>query len=186
MDVAAQAALSDVIATHVVTEMLEDAVRQHARFVYKLAYAVLRNHPEAEDVTQETFMHVWRRVKQLPEVKDQRAWLARIAWRVISRRHKRRVEQSLDSQGRWVQLLAADTDAEEELIQRERITLLDRMVATLPRQLRQVVVLSTIEELSGAEIAEILQIPESSVRGRLLRARQILQSKLQPLIGGKK
>jgi RNA polymerase sigma-70 factor (ECF subfamily) len=186
MDVAGQAVLSDVIATRAVTEMIEDAVHQHARFVYRLAYAVLRNHHEAEDVTQETFIHVWRRAKQLPDVQNQRAWLARIAWRVISRRRKKRTEQSLDSPGHWVELAGAGTGAEQELIQQERRTLLDQMVATLSPQLRQVIALSTVEELSGAEIAEILRIPESSVRGRLLRARQILQRKLQPLIGGKK
>ena len=63
-------------------EMLEALVREHSRLVYRIAYAVLRSHPDAEDATQETFVRVLRYSSKLPEVEDPKTWLARIAWRV--------------------------------------------------------------------------------------------------------
>ena len=55
---------------------LEALVRGQARFVYQVAYSVLRNHHDAEDATQETFLRVWRHQHQLADVRDLRAWLA--------------------------------------------------------------------------------------------------------------
>ena len=52
----------------------------------------------------------------------------------------------------------------------------------LPKDLRETLALSTVEEMSSVEIAATLGIPESSVRGRLLRARQLLREKVQVLM----
>src|SRR5713101_2191615 len=71
-------------------EVLEGLVRQHSRLVYRIAYAVLRSHHDAEDATQETFMRVLRYSSKLASVDDHRTWLARIAWRVAVDRSKQR------------------------------------------------------------------------------------------------
>ena len=60
---------------------VESVVREHARFVFKVAYSILRNVEDAEDVVQETFLRV-HRSGELPNVREVRSWLARIAWRV--------------------------------------------------------------------------------------------------------
>src|SRR6185503_10043580 len=92
-----QAILSEPIPKeNTLDSRLEEAVRQHARFVYQIAYAVLRNQQDAEDATQETFVRVMRYRRQLDEVQDTRAWLARIAWRVAVARKKNTVEIPLD------------------------------------------------------------------------------------------
>ena len=56
-------------------DALEGAVREHARLVYRIAYSVLRNHHDAEDATQETFVRVLRHKSKLEGVKDRKAWL---------------------------------------------------------------------------------------------------------------
>jgi RNA polymerase sigma-70 factor (ECF subfamily) len=56
-----------------------------------------------------------------------------------------------------------------------------RLIAALPEDLRYPLVLSAIDELNSRQIGEVLGIPESSVRGRILRARQILKEKLMAL-----
>ena len=91
--VAGQAILSETATTVQSQEYaLEDIVRQHARLVYRIVYGVLRNHHEAEDATQETFVRVLRYGKKLGKVEDHKSWLARIAWRVAVDRSQRRRE----------------------------------------------------------------------------------------------
>ena len=63
-------------------DLLDTAVREHARLVYRIAYSVLRNPSDAEDATQEVFLRVLRYGKKMSGIDDQKAWLARIAWRV--------------------------------------------------------------------------------------------------------
>jgi RNA polymerase sigma factor (sigma-70 family) len=75
-------------------EALEDLVHQHSRLVYRIAYAVLRSHHDAEDAAQETFLRVLRYSHKLASVQDPKTWLARIAWRVaVDRNCSRRSEQ---------------------------------------------------------------------------------------------
>jgi RNA polymerase sigma-70 factor (ECF subfamily) len=62
------------------------------------------------------------------------------------------------------------------------MSLLERLVSSLPRDLREVLILSAAEELTSADISEVLGIPEGSVRTRLLRAREILREKLAALL----
>src|SRR3954470_23146821 len=61
---------------------VEQIVREHARFVFQIAYSVLRNHADAEDAAQEVFVRVLKYKSKLGEVRETKVWLARIAWRV--------------------------------------------------------------------------------------------------------
>lgn len=165
---------------------LEAVVRQHARFVYQVAYLLLRNHHDAEDATQETFARVWRYRKRLPEVLDRKAWLARIAWRVALDRRKNTAEIPLaDASEAVFKLYAAGESAEKIAGDRQMAVLLDQLIATLPDKLRDPILLSLDQELTQAEIGRVLNIPESSVRTRLFRARQMLRQKLSTILGGK-
>src|SRR5262245_38853606 len=165
---------------------LEAVVRQHARFVYQVAYLLLRNHHDAEDATQETFVRVWRYRKRLPEVLDRKAWLARIAWRVALDRRKNPAELPLAEAAEAVcNLHAAGESAEKIACDRQMAVLLDQSIATLPDKLRDPILLSLDQELTQAEISRVLKIPESSVRTRLFRARQLLRQKLSTILGGK-
>jgi len=165
---------------------LELAVREHARLVYRVAYSVLRNHPDAEDATQEAFVRVVRYRRKLAGVRDPRTWLARIAWRVAIERRRRVAEVSLDDTHpvfRQIRSLAAGAD--ELVLGEERCRFLEKLIAGLPGKLRDPLTLSTIEEMSPADIAEVLSISEAAVRSRLFRARRILREKLTVLLEGK-
>lgn len=167
-------------------EALETAVREQARLVYRVAYSVLRNHHDAEDATQETFLRVLRYGKRLARVENPRAWLARIAWRVALDRRRTNLEVSLEEAAASVRALrAAGAGVEQMAADRQMLALLERLVASLPRDLREALTLSTVEELSSAEVAEILHIPEASVRTRVFRARQLLREKLSTVLEGK-
>jgi RNA polymerase sigma-70 factor (ECF subfamily) len=162
---------------------LEDLVRRHSRLVYRIAYAALRSHHDAEDATQETFLRVLRYSHKLAAVEDPKTWLARIAWRVAVDRGKRRgsrKEISLDDPDRpGEQLPSCDASADQAMQGSEIGARLERLIAALPEKLREPLILSAIQEMSPREVAATLSINEAAVRSRVFRARQILREKLQ-------
>jgi RNA polymerase sigma-70 factor (ECF subfamily) len=180
---AGQAILSETATTVQSQEYaLEDIVRQHARLVYRVAYGVLRNHHEAEDATQETFVRVLRYGKKLGKVEDHKSWLARIAWRVAvdrSQQHSRKQEIPLESFDQPFEPLASsEVGAEQALLGKQVGARLEKLVAGLPEKLRAPLILSAIDEMSPREVAVALGINEAAVRSRVFRARQILREKL--------
>jgi RNA polymerase sigma-70 factor (ECF subfamily) len=175
-----------VLMARATEDVLEAAVREHARVVYRIAYSVLRNHHDAEDATQETFLRVLRYRRKLEGVEDTKTWLARMAWRVAIERGKKKPEISMAEAetARAVQELRSQlASAEESLLGQEIGELLESLIAALPAQLRDALRLSTVDELAPSEMAEVLGTSESSVRSRIFRARQILRDKLAALDG---
>jgi RNA polymerase sigma-70 factor (ECF subfamily) len=162
---------------------VEETVREYARFVFRLAYSVLRNHADAEDAAQEVFVRVVKYKDKLPEVRDRKVWLARIAWRVSldwksSASSGRKHSESEADPAILLDVAASGPSAEHIVGNQQMLSLLEKMIATLPPDLREAVVLSTVQELNSSEIAEVLGIPEGSVRTRLMRARNLLKQKL--------
>jgi RNA polymerase sigma-70 factor, ECF subfamily len=169
--------------------MLEDLVRQHSRLVYRIAYAALRSHPDAEDATQETFLRVLRYSGTLAKVENHKTWLARIAWRVAverSREESDKREIPLDDPEKPpTEIASADSSADEAMQGSQMNALVTRFIAALPDKLRQPLILSTVEEMSPREVAATLGINEAAVRSRVFRARQILREKLAARLGRK-
>ena len=169
-------------------DTLETAVRENARLVYRIAYSVLRNHYDAEDAAQEAFLRVLRYGRKLANVRDPKTWLARIAWRVAVERRKKLPEiplQEAEAGRAGVQLRSQLVSAEEDVLGREMAGVFEALILALPARLRDVLTLSTIQELAPAEIAEVLGTSESSVRSRIFRGRQILKEKLAALLQSK-
>jgi len=121
---------------------------------------------------------------KLAKVEDMRNWLARIAWRVAVERQKksRRVLAEEIAVGH---LVANETPADEVVLGREMSGILENLIPSLPPKLRDAVTLSTVEEMSPANVAQVLGINEAKVRSRLFRARQVLREKLTVLLEGK-
>ncbi len=163
-------------------EQLELAVRDHAQLAFRIAYSVLRNHHDAEDATQETFLRVMRAKRKLSSVDDPQRWIARIAWRVAIEKKSKLPPVPLEEVADRLQ--SGDAPADETMIDREISQLLEQMIPALPRRLRDVLTLSTVRHLSATEVAATLMISEAAVRSRLFRARQILKDRLGRLLEG--
>jgi RNA polymerase sigma-70 factor (ECF subfamily) len=170
--------------------VLEALVREHSRLVYRIAYAVLRRHHDAEDATQETFMRVLRYSSKLAAVDDPKTWLARIAWRVAvdrSRQRGRTREIQLEDPEKPVEEAASSEAPADDTVHGAQVSAaIEKIIATLPEKLRQPLVLSTIEEMTPREVAATLGINEAAVRSRVFRARQILREKLAGRISNKR
>lgn len=157
-----------------------DLVKRQARFVYHVAYAVLRNPQDAEDAVQETFLRIYR-TRAWEDIRDEKAFLCRTAWRAAVNRLPKARNESLAPE------LSAHTapGPEAAAIAADWNAAVHRLVDALPEELRQPLALSTVEELNSRQIAEIMGIAEGTVRTRLMRARQILKQKLGALMEGR-
>ncbi len=176
-------------------EIIEGLVAQHTAMLFRVAYSILRNHHDAEDAVQECFLRVLKYGKRLDEVRNMKTWLARIAWTVaLDRRTPRMVISlnmvSFNEEGAGEELLeqlpSGGRAPDEQAAGRQLQKLLEQLIPALPEELRHPLELSTVQDLNSSEIAEVLNIPESSVRTRLMRARKLLKGKLSALTEVKK
>jgi len=155
-------------------------VSTHAPMVLRIARAVLRDAQEAEDAAQECFIRALRHEREVLAADDPQAWLATTVWRISVNLRRHAPTLSLDDEGHVYEALAAQpAEAERLLIEDEQLTLLRAMIAALPDELREPLELATVVELSGKQIAEILKLPEATVRTRQHRARLALKEQLQ-------
>lgn len=166
---------------NVVSELMDATVREHAHMVFRIAYSVLRHHADAEDAAQEVFLKVLRNQKELANVRNQKAWIAKIAWRTALDWAKSQPKNE-ESPATIESLREPGKNIDDVMAEQERMELLRSLIATLPRDLREPLILSTAQEMSSADIAEVLSIPEASVRTRMARARTMLKQKLEVLL----
>jgi RNA polymerase sigma-70 factor, ECF subfamily len=150
-------------------------VTRQSRFVFRVAYAMLRNTQDAEDAVQETFLKLYRG-RPWTEIQDERAFLAKVAWQIAAAKRKRMMREAVEVEER-----SGERDPEQRAIVEDSHAAVRRAIDSLPEELRQPLALSALEELHSGQIARIMGIPEGTVRTRLMRARQLLKQKLAVL-----
>jgi RNA polymerase sigma-70 factor (ECF subfamily) len=154
-------------------------VNRQARFVFRVAYAVVRNSHDAEDVVQEVFLRLYRS-RGWDKIEDERAYLSRVTWRVavdhLPKSAVRNEALNAESPSR------AETP-EQAAVQANWAAVVHSLMDALPEELRQPLALSAVDDLKSSDIAGILGIPEGTVRTRVKKAREILQQKLARLTG---
>jgi RNA polymerase sigma-70 factor (ECF subfamily) len=161
-------------------------VERHSRFVFRVAYSLLRNAHDAEDAVQEMFLNLYRK-QAWHDVRDERAFLARVTWRTAMDKLRRRRPASesgidpIDPEG----LIASSPDPEQSAIEASSSFAIHALIDSLPEELRQPLALSSIEEMNSREVAVVMNIPEGTVRTRLLRARQMLRQKITAIEEGR-
>jgi RNA polymerase sigma-70 factor (ECF subfamily) len=167
-----------------------ELVEAHRDRVYNITYRMLGNRHEAEDVSQEVFIAVFKTIDTFREESKFSTWLYRVAVnhcknriKYLARRHDRDRDE-LDENSGGVNgaiagnpVRAAQPDRALEGAQMEQ--LLKEAIASLDEDHRAVVVLRDIEDLSIEEICEITLLPDGTVKSRLHRARLALRKKLQ-------
>lgn len=170
-------------------ETVEALVTEHSLMAFRIAYSILRNHHDAEDAVQDCFLRIVKHAGRLHQVRSPKTWVARVAWTAALDRRSSRARTTMNEAAEESDALAQITDkslpADEQLAGKQLQELLAQMIATLPEELRHPLQLSTVQELNSVEIAEIMNIPEGSVRARLMRARQRLKQKLSVMLEAK-
>ena len=159
----------------------EDLAREfEARLVesstlaFRVAFSVLRQREDAEDVAQEAFAKAYRSFGQLRDRERFRAWLVRMTFRMAidrQRANRRRFvrEQAIE--------IARETTG-DTVVEHERAEQLWRAIEALPEKLRLTIVLAGIQGHDIREVALLLDVPDGTVKSRLFLARKQLRERL--------
>jgi RNA polymerase sigma-70 factor, ECF subfamily len=155
----------------------EDLVRVHTRRVYSICYRFTNSDPEAQDLTQDVFLRVFKNLKSFRAGEGLFiVWLTRLTRNLLIDHYRRtRMERATESIEDQISALEENpgTMARTEgmLAGREASELLQAALQKLSPELRETVILRDLEELEYREIAQTLNVPEGTVKSRLNRGR---------------
>jgi RNA polymerase sigma factor (sigma-70 family) len=159
-----------------------DLYASYGRTVHGLCRALLRDHAEAEDAAQQTFLSAHRAILNGSEPREPAAWLATIArnecWgRIRSRMREPLPSEAVDS------ATAPGGDPLDEAIRRADLAALWRAIESLPRQQRDALLLREFGGLSYGELAAALAVSAPAVESLLFRARTRLRAAYASVTG---
>lgn len=147
-------------------------VDRHSRFLYRVAFGLLRNPEDAEDAVQDTFLKLYRH-DAWQAMDNEQAFLARAVWRTgldrLSTAGAKAMKNSEDVTEMEIASVAASP--EESALGASARAVMKALIEALPESLRQPLVLSAVEGMRSYEVAVVLGIPEGTVRTRVSRAK---------------
>ena len=149
-------------------------VAENQRRVFQIAYSVLGNAADAEEVAQEAFLQAFRKAGSLRAAGKFRAWVSRIVFRLALNR-RRGLGRRMARDDAWYTLATPNvTDGERSAEDHVLLQRLREEIDKLPGRLRAVLLLSIVEDMEAADVAAALGIPAGTVRSRLHAARKLL------------
>lgn len=159
-------------------------VRSHTRRVYAICYRFIGRDSEAQDLTQEVFLRLFRTLHSFRAGEGSfTVWLARMTRNLLIDNYRRtrneRVTDSIEDQTYSLDSKAAAGRADAMLAGREASEILQSALQKLSPDLRETVILRDLEELEYREIADTLGVPEGTVKSRLNRGRAELARHLR-------
>jgi RNA polymerase sigma-70 factor (ECF subfamily) len=155
----------------------EDLVKVHTRRVYSICYRFTGSDHEAQDLTQEVFLRVFRSLKSFRAGEGSfGVWLARLSRNLLIDHYRRtKLDRATDSIEEQLPMLEEKTTSlsrtDGMVAGREASELLQGALQKLSPELRETVILRDLEELEYREIAQVLNVPEGTVKSRLNRGR---------------
>jgi RNA polymerase sigma-70 factor, ECF subfamily len=163
-----------------------ELIQRYQSAVFNVAFRMMANAPDAEDVAQETFIRAYRSFSSYDPERPIGAWLKTIAVRVCLTSFSNGSHESfsLDDEGQPLaqavgdDLFQRETDPEEQVQVGERDHSVRKAIIALPPHYRAVIELRHFQELSYEEIAQTLHCPVSAVKINLFRARRMLAERL--------
>jgi len=156
----------------------EELVRVHSRQVYGLCFRFTNSGTEAQDLTQEVFLRVFRTIKSFRSTEGSfTTWLSRVTRNLLIDHYRRtrqeRVTDSIEEQLPVLEVegAASSVRPDHQLAGREASEILQATLQKLSPDLREAVILRDLQELEYREIADVLGIPEGTVKSRINRGR---------------
>ena len=165
------------------TKVFSQLIDTYKDMVYSLAYRMSNNPQEAEDISQEAFLHTYQSLARFNPSYKFSTWLYQITLNIIRDKYKKKEIDyvSLDTpvetdDSEFYHQPADLTNNPEQIIsQKENFRTIQQAIYSLPLKLREVIVLRHLQDLSYIEISNILKLPQGTVKVRLYRAREQLK-----------
>lgn len=163
----------------------EDLVKVHSRRVYGICYRFTGKDSEAQDLTQEVFLRIFKSLKSFRAGEGSfTVWVSRLTRNLLIDNYRRtkmdRVSDSIEDQLPMLEQRPTMSNRADGLLAgREASELLQHALCKLSPELRETVILRDLEELEYKEIASILDVPEGTVKSRLNRGRAELAKVLR-------
>lgn len=165
-------------------EAFGELVRRYQRPVYRLAYRLLMHHADAEDVVQETFVRAYRYLQSFDPRRSFQRWLYAIAVRECHRLQRREGRLSVVELDESLPDPAWVSSPERVYAHRELGAEIQRALLKLSWHQRTALILSAVEGLPSAEVAEVLGCSATTARIHLFRARKNLRRALHAYLAG--
>lgn len=154
-------------------------VERYGGLLTGTAYLMLRDRSEAEDAVQDAFVSSWRGIGTFDAGRPLRPWLVRVLVNEVLQRQRRKVLPVVgEADERLAGLKSAEVGPEQVAERAWERAEMAGALAALPEEAARVVVLRYFSELSTAEVAEALGVPEGTVKSRLHRALGTLREEL--------
>ncbi|MBQ2127504.1 MAG: sigma-70 family RNA polymerase sigma factor [Prevotella sp.] len=150
--------------------------------LFRLALRITMNRADAEDVVQETMIRVWNRRDEWEQIESMEAFCLTIC-RNLSLDKLRRMDNHAEtlSASHDPQDNSYGANPEEQIVQRDRLMMVRRLIEQLPEKQRSCVQLRDIEGKSYKDIATIMNISEEQVKVNIFRARQTIKEQFQKI-----
>jgi RNA polymerase sigma-70 factor (ECF subfamily) len=163
----------------------EQIVRLHWRKVFNVAYKFVGKHDEAEDLTQDIFLKIFKSLSSFDRRANFQTWLISVS-RNLCIDHYRSVRKERETIDRDVDPgdlmpVSVEVSPYAQLEHRDRVSMLREAMTALPETLRTAVLLRDIQELTYQEIADRLELPEGTVKSRINRGRTELARQIKRL-----
>ncbi|WP_442956514.1 RNA polymerase sigma factor SigW [Paenibacillus sp. YIM B09110] len=155
--------------------------------LFHMAYRMLNNRQESEDVVQDTFLRVYKNLDRYDETLKFSTWIYRIATNLcIDRLRKRKPVYSLDAESSehegldgYSMIPSDDRTPETELMLSDTQRIIHQAIETLPPKYKTVMALRYMQDLSLQEIGDIMDMPVTTIKTRVHRGREFLRKKLE-------
>lgn len=159
---------------------VEKLIDDYGNDILRVAYMYLKDKSMAEDAFQEVFIKVYKNIDKLEDIEKEKSWLMTITVNTCKDILKSAWIRKMSFIGeREGEISATEENMETKIIKKIEGESILKKVMSLPEQYKDVILLYYYEEFSTVEIADILKIPEGTVRSRLYRGRQTLKNILE-------
>ncbi len=169
------------------TRIFSRLIDNYKNMVYNLAYRMSSSPHEAEDISQETFLRAFQSLARFNSSYKFSTWLYQITLNIIRDKYKKKeidyvsldAPIETDDSEFYIQPADSTNNPEEIMAQQEDARVIQQAILSLPLKYREVIVLRHLQDLSYIEVANILKLPQGTVKVRLYRAREQLRKILK-------
>jgi len=156
----------------------ETLVKRHQTMVFRFLYHFMGERGAAEEITQETFLNLYRKLHRIQPGLSLKSWLIASARNLAISHHRKRRETPVDPEILGDILRDVVAGPEDEVVLRERAKSVQAALAALPDEMREVLIMRYMLDFPLQKIAETLDIPEGTAKSRAFQGRAALRDAL--------